>query len=724
MNYKSQFIICLIFFIIFRKIYSVPEIDDNDKKQIYDFFMNNGLVEVLNDLDFTKYFYFQNLSDISKLERNMPNYNFTDCLNMIKENNNNIKDLSDIYIIIIELNDQKYANGQFNLFTKPINTTIFKFFTKNFHIEGFLDYSICNNMEIKVSKKVETSKIDYQDIKDIEQKYNISVFKNESNFIDYCSPLSINNKDLTVYDRQMLIFKNVKPCDDGCTFLNFNYTTNYSTCLCKIYDEEKDINLLNGIYEKLKDNEWIQKLNQLLDKGNWKYFKCFKQAFKTNTKEKHNWIKYISYIPIIIVIILHILSVKKLFFDENNKSKKEETTNKNLINSSNNINKVYTISINNESDNSDRSETASANSNKTKLANLSIIDLSGDKNDDNEENNNNINNNTTDNNINNNINNINNNINKKKVKLSLIDAPTKTIRNLDSKSNFTKKKSSHNNFTTSINIKNNNFDEKKKKSNNFHKIEIYKSNNNGTAKTNNKDLKEMCFKIIYILTSINLKQDLLSLYSALIIYILSIHNFIFYNAFLFSDKTISARYYLKRKHEIKYLLINEFDRILLVFLICKIINKIFIFLLNASNESLSFVNKIENEMNYKNEQEIIIVNNKEITNDNIAEIRIKSPNENESEEIINSLIKSYKFKIFAIQAFIIFIQIIYAYFFMIFGNVNPNVQLSLLWSSLTSFGVYILFNLFFYGIKANVKECSIKENNYFLTCIYKLINEI
>ena len=101
MNYKPKFIISLIFLLLFRKIYSIPDIDDNDKNQIFDFFKNNGLVEVLNDLDFTKYFYFQNLSDVSKLERNMPNYNFTDCLKLIKENNNNINDLSDIYIIII-----------------------------------------------------------------------------------------------------------------------------------------------------------------------------------------------------------------------------------------------------------------------------------------------------------------------------------------------------------------------------------------------------------------------------------------------------------------------------------------------------------------------------------------------------------------------------------------------------------------------------------------------
>ena len=243
---------------------------------------------------------------------------------------------------------------------------------------------------------------------------------------------------------------------------------------------------------------------------------------------------------------------------------------------------------------------------------MNEIELSNEKDDDNEENNNNIN----------------NNINNEEFPKS--------------------SKRTNRIILTSIN-KNNNVDKK--------------SCDNDKTIINNKSLKEKCFKIICILTSINLEQDLLSLYNLLIIYILSIHNFIFYNAFLFSDKAISARYYLKHKLEIKYLLTKEFDRILLVFLICKIINKIFAFLLNISNENLNLVHKIENETNNKNETKIIIVNNKENTNDNIVEIRIENSNENESEKIINSLINSHKCKIIAIQVFAILIQIFYLYFF-------------------------------------------------------------
>ena len=49
---------------------------------------------------------------------------------------------------------------------------------------------------------------------------------------------------------------------------------------------------------------------------------------------------------------------------------------------------------------------------------------------------------------------------------------------------------------------------------------------------------------------------------------------------------------------------------------------------------------------------------------------------------------------------------------------NPNIQFSLLWSSLITFAVYIIFNLIYDVLKANIEE-RIKENNNCLKCLYK-----
>lgn len=129
------------------------------------------------------------------------------------------------------------------------------------------------------------------------------------------------------------------------------------------------------------------------------------------------------------------------------------------------------------------------------------IELSDDNDDDNEENNNNNNNiNKTDNKNDNKISNI-----------------------ATSKRGIISEKPLKNNYISN-DIKNNISD--KKKSYKSKKSETDKSNGNDNFKINNKGLKEKWIKIIYILTSINLEQDLLSLYNALIIYILSVHNFI------------------------------------------------------------------------------------------------------------------------------------------------------------------------------------------------------
>ena len=564
MNYKCKFII-YISLLIFGKIYS----DEFDKSAllIYNFIRKKEFVEVLNDLDISKYLYIQNLSDVSKLERKMPNYNFTECLNMIKENNNNINDLSDIYIFIIELNNQKSVNGKFDLLMKSINTTIFKFFTSNFRNEGFLDYSICNNMEIEVSKRVETRKIDYQEIKEIAEKYEISLFKNETKFNDYCSPLNINNKDLTVYDRQMLMFKNVKPCDEGCTFISFNLITNYSTCLCKAFNEDKEINLLNEFYGKIKENDWFEKLYQLLDKGNWKYLNCYNQIYNfINKKEKFNWIRIISFLLIISQAIFMRLYYKISEKGKNDGSneKKENIKHEDIMKEDNK-----------EEDNKEEDKKEEHNKNE-------ITKIKDNKEEDNKEEDNKEEDNDEKRN------------NNKIIKYKRID----NLPTIDDKEEITIKnlkitKTSSNYFIISssiIDIKSHDEDEKVSENE-------YKSDEKDGVKTkkNNKDSENKIIPILktitYLATSIKMDQENDSLYNELIINILSIHNFIFFNAFLFSDKFISKRYYLNNNNEFKYLLSKEFDRIFLVFVICKIINRILLFFLDVSKDNL--VNNIK-----------------------------------------------------------------------------------------------------------------------------------
>ena len=195
----------IILSLIIRQIILFPNLDF-DILELYNFIKANinESVQVLNNIDFRKYYYIHNLSDIKKLQIKMPNLNFTNCIIKLQKEYN-ISDVNNIYIALLEFN-----NEELNILTKAINSTIYKFFTKNIIREGFLNHSICNNIKINVSKNVQTNKISYEEIKEINTKYNISVYNNETKLIDYCSPLNINNKDMTVYDRQLFIIEEHK----------------------------------------------------------------------------------------------------------------------------------------------------------------------------------------------------------------------------------------------------------------------------------------------------------------------------------------------------------------------------------------------------------------------------------------------------------------------------------------------------------------------------------
>ena len=157
-----KYIIDIILSFSFCYIISFPNIDIIGFEEIYNFIQNyallNSSIQVINNIEFRKFIYIQNVSEIAQLELKMPIFNFTHCLNLLKEKNN-IADINDIYIVLLEFNDQIYKTGKINYLSNAINTTFFKFFTKKFLMEGFLNYSICNNLMMNVQKRVQINKI-------------------------------------------------------------------------------------------------------------------------------------------------------------------------------------------------------------------------------------------------------------------------------------------------------------------------------------------------------------------------------------------------------------------------------------------------------------------------------------------------------------------------------------------------------------------------------------
>ena len=111
----------------------------------------------------------------------------------------------------------------------------------------------------------------------IKEEHNLSsLFNNGTEYNDYCVPLSLNKKDLTLYDRQLLVKKIIKPCDDNCEYIDFNFDINYSTCICPITLPDNKKHLQNTINKKIKDIEEVESFYELLEKGNYKYLECYK----------------------------------------------------------------------------------------------------------------------------------------------------------------------------------------------------------------------------------------------------------------------------------------------------------------------------------------------------------------------------------------------------------------------------------------------------------------
>ena len=243
----------------------------------------NNSVSITRNYDFSNYFYNETTNDSFKMSLNMPIFNFNDCLNLLKIHLS-LDNETDIFIGIIEYNTQINKEGKYDINSSPVNSTTYQFFINNGTI---LDHSICfyMNFNVTVQKKVDMDKFNiYKDvIKEINDNYNLSsLYNNGTEFNDKCIPLSLNGKDLTIYDRQLLVSKIIKPCDNNCKYIDFNFTSNYSTCICPIDLPNNKQYIDNQIKDAIKETEIGKNLDLLLENANLKYIRCSKNLWKIN----------------------------------------------------------------------------------------------------------------------------------------------------------------------------------------------------------------------------------------------------------------------------------------------------------------------------------------------------------------------------------------------------------------------------------------------------------
>ena len=164
----------------------------------------------------------------------------------------------------------------------------------------------------------------------------------------------------------------------------------------------------------------------------------------------------------------------------------------------------------------------------------------------------------------------------------------------------------------------------------------------------------------------------------IILIILFVHTFFFFNALLFSDKYISNRYLFEEEIEgighFLYIIYNEYERIFTALFLSFFIIKIFRWILYE--KSVEYLDEIKK-----------------------SDVSIKRI------ELLKGL---YICKILFFLPVIIIFHCIFFYFILIFGNINSNTQLPLIISMLLSLILYFIIIFPFILLISLLKFISIK----------------
>ena len=239
----------------------------------------------------------------------MPIYNFSECISKIKKYYN-FNESENIFSEIIEYNDVVYKNGKKNP-NEILNSTSFRLFLNNGSI---INHSICYGLDINVTKTVNNINFNFSLIKQIKEKTGIDIFEDDDRIYNYCEPILIDGKSYPVKSRKNLIEKNQKPCDDGCSFISFDFETNYSTCKCKILNEEGN-DIITESKEQIEKLELIENAKELIQDGNLKYLTCYKIYKAINIS--YLYITHFIYPLIIVILFILEIILFGIFFYKN-----------------------------------------------------------------------------------------------------------------------------------------------------------------------------------------------------------------------------------------------------------------------------------------------------------------------------------------------------------------------------------------------------------------------
>jgi hypothetical protein len=191
-------------------------------------------------------------------------------------------------------------------------------------------------------KSVNNCNFNYSLLEIIKNLTGIDIFDDNFGMKNNCAP-KMGNSDLL----------NQFPCDKGkgCSFVSFDVKTNYSTCKCKILNEEEN-DITSELKEQIKKTEFFETFSELLEKSNLKLISCYKSIKASHLFSiKGIWLPLLIFIIIVgesvLFVIILCISYRKiinLYFN-----KKREAKSRNNISNNSHL-------INNNDDNDDDDE--------------------------------------------------------------------------------------------------------------------------------------------------------------------------------------------------------------------------------------------------------------------------------------------------------------------------------------------------------------------------------
>ena len=225
------------------------------------------------------------------------------------------------YFIIIKIELKKIlsnetSNDVYNNDTVIYDNNIKKYPTN--HIEYIifdgrtkkrLNASYCNDLNIQISYPIINEiGLNLSLSKRLYEDFGFDVFDpKDALFNDFCMNFtSDKNTDLSIKQKRKIYYQNVSYCDENCTYIGVNYTTNKAICACEVKSNSMIYNDISNSFKVDSHNTRNETFNaaDVSVYVNYKVLTCYKQVFNLK-RLKYNFGSY----AIIILFSLYTICI-------------------------------------------------------------------------------------------------------------------------------------------------------------------------------------------------------------------------------------------------------------------------------------------------------------------------------------------------------------------------------------------------------------------------------